>query len=100
MGDRLRVDYAAVEGLIGDMKGYEGNIEDLYSDMTTTVGSLVSNGYMEAESATAYVEEFKNMLGPDIESLSDLINQFYTQLSQICQNFAEADAILQICYFS
>ncbi len=36
MGDRLRVDYAAVEGLIGDMKGYEGNIEDLYSDMTTT----------------------------------------------------------------
>jgi len=26
MGDRLRVDYAAVEGLIGDMKGYEGNI--------------------------------------------------------------------------
>ena len=37
MGDRLRVDYAAVEGLIGDMKGYEGNIEDLYSDMTTTV---------------------------------------------------------------
>lgn len=92
MGDRLRVDYAAVEGLIGDMKGYEGNIEDLYLDMTTTVGSLVSNGYMEAESATAYVEEFKNMLGPDIESLSDLINQFYTQLSQICQNFAEADA--------
>ena len=75
MGDRLRVDYAAVEGLIGDMKGYEGNIEDLYSDMTT-----------------AYVEEFKNMLGPDIESLSELINQFYTQLSQICQNFAEADA--------
>ena len=62
MGDRLRVDYAAVEGLIGDMKGYEGNIEDLYSDMTTTVSSLVSNGYMEAESATAYVEEFKNML--------------------------------------
>lgn len=59
MGDRLRVDYAAVEGLIGDMKGYEGNIEDLYSDMTTTVSSLVSNGYMEAESATAYVEEFK-----------------------------------------
>ena len=54
MGDRLRVDYAAVEGLIGDMKGYEGNIEDLYSDMTTTVSSLVSNGYMEAESATAY----------------------------------------------
>lgn len=52
MGDRLRVDYAAVEGLIGDMKGYEGNIEDLYSDMTTTVSSLVSNGYMEAESAT------------------------------------------------
>lgn len=66
--------------------------ENLDDDMTTTVSSLVSNGYMEAESATAYVEEFKNMLGPDIESLSELINQFYTQLSQICQNFAEADA--------
>ncbi len=92
MGARLRVDYEAVQELIEDMKGYEADIESTYSDMTTTVKSLVDKGYMEADSANAYVEEFTEMLGPDIESLSELINKFYTQLSQVCQNFADADA--------
>lgn len=92
MSGRLRVDYVAVENLIGNMKEYETEIEGVYSDMTTAVESLVNNGYMEAESATAYVSEFKQILGPDIEKLSELINQFYTQLSQVCQNFADADS--------
>lgn len=92
MGARLRVDYEAVQELIEDMKGYEADIESTYSDMTTTVKSLVDKGYMEADSANAYVDEFTEMLGPDIESLSELINKFYTQLSQVCQNFADADA--------
>lgn len=92
MSGRLRVDYVSVENLIGNMKEYETEIEGVYSDMTTAVESLVNNGYMEAESATAYVSEFKQILGPDIEKLSELIGQFYTQLSQVCQNFADADS--------
>lgn len=92
MSARLRVDYVAVESLIGDMKNCETNIESVYSDMKSTVEGLVTNGYMEADAANAYVDEFTQMLGPDIEKLSQLINQFYTQLSQVCQNFAEADA--------
>lgn len=92
MSARLRVDYEAVQELIEDMKGYEADIESTYSDMTTTVKSLVDKGYMEADSANAYVDEFTEMLGPDIEKLSELINKFYTQLSQVCQNFADADA--------
>lgn len=91
MGGKLKINYMEVENLIGDMKGYEEEIEGVYADMKTTVESLVNNGYMEAESATAYVAEFKQILGPNIESLSELINSFYTQLSQICENFEEMD---------
>lgn len=91
MAERLRVDYVQVESLITDMKSCEANVENVYEEMTNTVSSLVNNGYMEADAATAYVEEFKQMLGPDIENLSDLITRFHSQLSQVCQNFAEAD---------
>lgn len=94
MADRLRVDYVQVEGLINEMKTCEANVESVYEEMTTTVSSLVNNGYMEADAANAYVTEFKQMLGPDIENLSDLITRFYNQLSQICQNFADADSKL------
>lgn len=92
MSSRLKVDYVAVEGLIVDMKGYEKQITSVFDNMKTTVNALVKNGYMEAESATAYVNEFTSMLGPDIQKLSTLIKEFYTQLSQICQNFADADS--------
>ena len=40
----------------------------------------------------AFYAGLRGMTVNIIESLSELINQFYTQLSQICQNFAEADA--------
>lgn len=92
MSDRLRVDYAAVEGVIGNMKQCKEDIVEKYKQMMQIVESLVSEGYMEAESADSYVSEFKEMLGPDIKSLSDLINDFYEQLSKICQNFAEHDS--------
>ena len=92
MAKRLRVDYVSVRSIIGDIKGYEEEIESIYDVMDTTVGSLVSDGYMEAESATAYVEEFENMLGPDIQSLKTLVASFYKQLSDICDNFEDADS--------
>lgn len=88
----LRVDYVQVEGLINQMKACEENISEIYTDMHTTVESLVNNGYMEAEAANAYVDEFTEMLAPDIESLKELVAEYYAQLSKICANFAEADA--------
>lgn len=88
----LRVDYVQVEGLINQMKACEENISEIYTDMHTTVESLVNNGYMEAEAANAYVDEFTEMLAPDIENLKELVAEYYAQLSKICANFAEADA--------
>lgn len=91
MNDRLRVNYNMVENLINDMRGYGLDIERIYSEMTATVTGLVDKEYMEAESAEAYINEFTEMLAPDIEKLSDLISNYYLQLHEICINFAEAD---------
>ena len=92
MSERLRVDYVSVQDIVNNIMTYESEVESKYQDMTTAVGSLVNNGYMEAEAATAYVNEFKQMLGPDVEELAELLGTFHTQLTQICQNFADADA--------
>jgi WXG100 family type VII secretion target len=91
MAGRLRVDYRVVESLINDMKSHEASVQSVYADMTNTVEALVNNGYMEAASANAYVEEFKAMMAPDMESLAQLIGEYYTQLNKICINFEEAD---------
>ena len=56
------------------------------------VGELVENGYMESESATAHVEEFNNLLSPDITKLIEVIEEYYNQLKQICSNFSEGDS--------
>jgi uncharacterized protein YukE len=74
------------------MKDYESEVEEIYDEMDNTVKSLVNNGYMDAESANAYVSEFEELLGPDIKKLSQLIQSFYKQLDDICNNFEEADA--------
>ena len=92
MSDRLRVDYVAIDQIVNDMKKYEEEIGSRYTDMTAIVESLVNDGYMEAESADAYITEFKEMLGPDLKKLLDIVHKFYTQLSQICQNFADHDS--------
>lgn len=87
----LRVDYEQVEALIGKMQSCESDISSIYSDMQSTVQSLVNNGYMEADSANAYVDEFNEMLSPDMQALKDLVAEYYAQLSKICQNFRDAD---------
>ena len=92
MAKRLRVDYVSVRDIVSDIQTYESEIEEIYDLMDTTVNALVSEGYMEAESATAYVEEFENMLGPDIQSLKTLVASFHKQLTDICNNFEDADA--------
>lgn len=88
----LSVDYVQVEALIGQMQSCEEDISAIYTDMQSTVQSLVNNGYMEAEAANAYVDEFNEMLSPDIQALKDLVAEYYAQLSKICANFADADS--------
>ena len=92
MGTRLRVEYDSVRSIIGNMKDYENEIVEIYDEMNNTVKSLQGNGYMEAESAKAYEAEFEELLGPDIQKLSQLVQNFYKQLTDICNNFEEADA--------
>lgn len=87
----LRVDYEQVESLIGQMQSCESEISEIYTDMQTTVQSLVNNGYMEADAANSYVEEFNQMLSPDMQALKDLVAEYYAQLSKICENFRDAD---------
>lgn len=88
----LSIDYDGVEAVISDMKTYEEDINTIYADMAATVESLVGNGYMEAETADAYTAEFKALVGPDIEELSEVLSVFYTQLAQTTQIFAEHDS--------
>lgn len=88
----LRIDYNAVTALTAQMQTAAGNVQTTYESMKTTVDSLVSNGYMEAEAATAYVDNFTSLMGPALEDLNELITSFYNQLNTICDNFADADA--------
>lgn len=89
---KLRIDYNAVSSLTAQMQTAAENVQTTYESMKTTVNSLVSNGYMEAESATAYVDNFTSLMGPALEELNVLLTSFYNQLNTICDNFAEADA--------
>ena len=88
----LRIDYNAVTALTAQMQTAAGNVQTTYESMKTTVDSLISNGYMEAEAATAYVDNFTSLMGPALEDLNELITSFYNQLNTICDNFADVDA--------
>lgn len=87
----LKVDYEMLGSIVNDMKVCENNIDAIYTDMKTTVESLINNGYMEAMSATAYVTEFNSLLSPEMESLKTLVQKYYTQLNKICDEFADID---------
>ena len=52
----LKISYNELSALSGRMEKEATNIMSVYESMLTTVNSLVSNGYMEAESANTYVE--------------------------------------------
>ena len=87
----LKIDYDELTGAVKKMQTAANNVQTTYGNMKTTVNSLVTNGYMEADSANAYVENFTSLLGPSMEELNELITSFHTQLTTICENFAEAD---------
>ena len=87
----LKISYVELSRLSGNMKKDAEKIMAVYDTMLTTVNSLVENGYMEAESANAYVGNFTSLIGPAITELNSLVVAFYTQLDTICENFAEID---------
>lgn len=87
----LKISYNELTALTARMEKAAENIQTTYENMETTVNSLVENGYMEAEAATTYVNNFTSMLGPSITELNTLVVSFYTQLNTICENFAEVD---------
>ena len=88
----LKISYNELSALSGRMEKEATNIMSVYESMLTTVNSLVSNGYMEAESANTYVDNFTSLIGPSILELNTLLVKFYTQLNTICDNFADVDA--------
>lgn len=87
----LFIDYEGVDSVVSDMKIYEENINTIYSDMSVTVENLVNNEYMKAEAADAYINEFRELVGPDIIKMSEILSVFYTQLAQVKQIFIDHD---------
>ena len=87
---KIEVNYEAIEqDTIPAMQRAESDIEALYNHVDKAVKSL--KGYMEAESAEAYVTEFESLLGPDIKKLEELTSEYYQQLQQVVKNFADLD---------
>ena len=87
---KLEVNYEAIaQETIPAMKKAENDIEAIYNHMDKAVKSM--KGYMQAESADAYEQEFITLLGPDIKKLEELISEYYTQLNQVVKNFEELD---------
>lgn len=93
MAADLKVNYECIEtSTIPSMKKSEEDIHMLYAAMDKTVKSL--SQYMEAEAAGAYVMEFEELLGPDIQKLKELVAEYYMQLSQVVKKFADLDSEL------
>lgn len=89
---KLVVNTENLQGVtIPAMQASKTDLEDSYTRMKGIVNGLVVNGYMESETAQAYVDEFSTLLAPDIEKLTALIESYYTQLGQICDGFAAHD---------
>lgn len=90
MSSSLRVDYQGLEdNTIVQLKRCETRISNVYDQMYKRVSALTQ--YMEAEAATEYINEFTSLVGPSIESMETIVNEYHTQLQQIADRFAEVD---------
>ena len=91
----LRVDVDNLTSVtITSMQQEKTKLYSCYEDMASAVQSLVDNEYMQSQAANAYVEEFNSLIKPDVEALSNMVETYYTQLSQICEAFTEGDRAL------
>lgn len=88
----LIVDVENLTGVtITSMQTLKGEVDTAHDNMKAAVQKMVDNGYMDSETAVAYVDEFTNLLSPDLQTLSNLIESYYTQLEQVCNAFLEGD---------
>ncbi len=90
----IKLDYSNLEQKMSKMSNCSSKLEEVFADMKDTVSSLVEQGYMEAETANACVNEFDTIMSPDLEDLVDLIDEYQKQLKQICEAFQNADKTL------
>ena len=89
----LIVDVENLTGVtITSMQTLKGEVDTAHENMKNAVQKMVDNGYMDSETAIAYVDEFKELISSDLLTLSTLIESYYTQLGQICESFLEGDA--------
>lgn len=90
----IKLDYTTLEEKMSKMGNCSLKLEEVFADMKDTVSSLVEQGYMEAETATACINEFDTIMAPDLGDLVDLIDEYKKQLKQICEAFQNADKAL------
>lgn len=90
----IKLDYTTLEEKMSKMSNCSLKLEEVFADMKDAVSSLVEQGYMEAETASACVNEFDTIMAPDLEDLVDLIDDYQKQLKQICEAFQNADKAL------
>lgn len=95
----ISLSYEQIESIVGSMQKNEANIADEYDTMSSVVKSLVTDGYMSAESANRYVEEFTALLAPDINTLLDMLEEFHTQLQKIAEMFKTVDETVAASLF-
>lgn len=93
--DKLIVDSDSLTTItIPAMKRHQESISTCYEDMKAAVQSLVDNGYMQSETAEAYVTEFTTLVAPDVQELCSMVGTYYTQLQQISDSFLQVDATM------
>jgi len=88
---KILLNYSQIYEIASNISTNRENISTEYETITTTVNSLVDNGYMSAETATAYVNQFTTMLGPAIEELLELLQVYSNNLVATADNFQRID---------
>ena len=89
--DRLYMNYTEIDSVLRRMQTCKTNINNNNDTMSNIVKGLLDNGHMEGETADGYLQEFEQILGPDLQSLSELLDSYSKQLSDISSNVAAAD---------
>ena len=88
---KIKVQPETILGEVQNIKTSRNNIETYYSEMETTVESLVNDKYMEGEAATRYVEEFKEKVRPSLDSTLQLLDEITAAIEEIVNDMLEQE---------
>lgn len=88
---KIKVCPDTILGEVENIKTSRNNIESYYSEMETTVESLVSDNYMEGEAATRYVEEFKEKVRPSLDSTLQVLDEITAAIEEIVNDMLEQE---------